>query len=152
MSRRRSRPRQKAPSASPAPSSLPLSPGAPCPCGLPAPYADCCGRFHRGPAAAPTAEALMRSRYSAFAVRDRAYLLRTWHPDTAPERLEPDPETRWRWLEVLGATGGSPFHNEGTVSFRAHFTERGREGVLEEHSRFVRHAGAWVYLDASGAS
>ncbi|MGY1455118.1 YchJ family protein [Streptomyces sp. SS8] len=147
MSRRRSRPRQKAPSASPA-----LSPDAPCPCGLPARYADCCGRFHRGQAAAPTAEALMRSRYSAFAVRDRAYLLRTWHPDTAPERLETDPDTRWRRLEILGATGGSPFHAEGTVSFRAHYSERGREGVMEEHSRFVRHAGAWVYLDASGSS
>ncbi|GAA2404534.1 YchJ family metal-binding protein [Streptomyces glaucosporus] len=142
MSRRRPRP------AAPSPS----SPAAPCPCGLPAPYADCCARFHRGPASAPTAEALMRSRYSAFAVRDREYLLRTWHPGTRPGELELDPALRWRRLEVLSTTGGSPFHTEGTVAFRAHYTERGREGVLEEHSRFTRHGGAWVYLDASGGA
>ncbi|GAA2447669.1 YchJ family protein [Streptomyces macrosporus] len=141
MSRRRPRPRPASSAAS-----------APCPCGLPAPYADCCARFHRGLSAAPTAEALMRSRYSAFAVRDRGYLLRTWHPDTRPDELELDPATRWRRLEVVACTGGSPFHTEGTVAFRAHYTERGREGVLEEHSRFVRHAGAWVYLDASGGA
>ena len=94
----------------------------------------------------------MRSRYSAFAVLDRGYLLRTWHPDTRPEHLELDPAVRWQRLEILATNGGSPFHTEGTVSFRAHYTERGREGVLEEHSRFVRHAGAWVYLDASGAA
>ncbi len=94
----------------------------------------------------------MRSRYSAFAVRDRAHLLRTWHPDTRPEGLELDPATRWLRLEVLATTGGSPFHTEGTVAFRAHYAERGDEGVMEEHSRFVRHAGAWVYLDAAGGA
>ncbi|MGK5501539.1 YchJ family protein, partial [Streptomyces sp. URMC 125] len=118
---------------------------------LPASYAACCARYHRGPSPAPTAEALMRSRYSAFAVRDREYLLRTWHPETRPARLDLDPGTRWRRLEVLSTTGGSPFHTEGTVAFRAHCTERGRPGVLEEHSRFVRHEGAWVYLDPLGA-
>ncbi|MTE17899.1 hypothetical protein F0L17_01870 [Streptomyces sp. TRM43335] len=149
MSRRRSRPRP----AAPAPTAT--DPAAPCPCGLSAPYGECCARYHRGPSPAPTAEALMRSRYSAFAVRDRGYLLRTWHPDTRPTRLDLDPHVRWRRLEILSTTGGSPFHTEGTVAFRAHYTERGRPGapeVLEEHSRFARHEGAWVYLDALGAS
>ncbi|NYI04524.1 YchJ family protein [Allostreptomyces psammosilenae] len=136
MSRRRARPQ-------PAPTTTPTD----CPCGLPARYADCCGRLHRGQAA-PTAELLMRSRYSAFAVRDRAYLLCTWHPDTRPPRLELEPGLRWRRLEVLAATDGGPFHTEGTVAFRAHYTDRGGDGVLEEHSRFLRHDGAWVYLDA----
>ena len=67
------------------------SSNANCVCGLPAPYDDCCGRFHRGDATAPTAERLMRSRFSAFGVGDEAYLLRTWHPSTRPPLIDFDP-------------------------------------------------------------
>lgn len=91
----------------------------------------------------------MRSRYSAFAVRDEAYLLRTWHPATRPPGVGFDPATRWTRLEILGASGGSAFHDEGTVEFRAHYTERGRAGELHENSRFVRRDGAWTYLDGA---
>lgn len=111
-----------------------------CPCGLPATYDACCGRFHGG-AAAPTPELLMRSRYSAFAVGDTAYLLRTWHPTTRPATLVLDPRTRWTRLEVLSAVGGL-LDVEGSVHFRAHHAG----GVLEERSRFVRDAGRWSYL------
>jgi SEC-C motif-containing protein len=90
----------------------------------------------------------MRSRYSAFAVHDAAYLLRTWHPDGRPPRIGFDPGLRWVGLEVLSASDGGPFHTEGTVRFRAHYTEDGEPGVLEEHSRFVRQDGAWVYVAA----
>ncbi|WP_116245796.1 YchJ family protein [Nocardiopsis sp. FIRDI 009] len=120
----------------------------PCPCGREAVYQDCCGRLHAGTASAATAEDLMRSRYSAFAVGDDTYLLRSWHPDTRPDRLDLDPRTRWVGLEILGTTGGTPFHTEGTVEFRAVYREGGREGELREHSRFTRHEGAWAYLDA----
>ena len=89
----------------------------------------------------------MRSRYSAFAVRDEAYLLRTWHSTTRPPRIEFDPGLRWVGLEILGSTGGSAFHNEGTVEFRAHCVDRGRAGDMHERSRFVREDGSWVYLD-----
>ncbi|WP_055501164.1 YchJ family protein [Nonomuraea pusilla] len=116
-----------------------------CPCGLPAPYDDCCGRFHRGDAAAPTAELLMRSRFSAFSVGDEAYLLRTWHPADRPARLGLDRRLRWVRLEILETGGGSVVHAEGTVRFRAHYLERGRPGQMEEHSRFVRLDGHWVY-------
>ncbi len=122
-----------------------LSPTAPCPCGLPAGYADCCGPLHGGRAAAATAEQLMRSRFTAFAVHDEAYLLRTWHPDTRPPRVDFAPGLRWDRLEVLAATDGGPFHSEGTVTFRAHYTEGGRAGAMSEHSTFLRHQGAWVY-------
>ncbi|MET8572480.1 YchJ family protein [Streptomyces sp. NPDC004783] len=114
-----------------------------CPCGLPRTYDECCGRFHSGQAQAPTAEALMRSRYSAFVKGDAGYLLRTWHPRTRPARLDLDPETRWTGLEILGTTDGSPFHTTGTVTFRASY----RGGSLHEHSRFERSDGAWVYVD-----
>ncbi|MFF0891039.1 YchJ family protein [Streptomyces sp. NPDC003456] len=114
-----------------------------CPCGLPQDYAACCGRYHSGAAAAPTAEALMRSRYSAFVHGDAAYLLRTWHPRTRPGTLELDPGTRWTGLEILGTDGGSAFHTAGTVEFRASY----RGGSLHERSRFERVDGAWVYVD-----
>ncbi|MFJ9563226.1 YchJ family protein [Streptomyces fuscichromogenes] len=115
---------------------------ASCPCGLPEPYEKCCARFHQG-AAAPTAEALMRSRYSAFAKRDEPYLLRTWHPRTRPPRVDLDPAMRWTGLEILATADGSAFHTSGTVTFRASF----RGGSLHERSRFERVEGAWVYLD-----
>ncbi|MEU6668865.1 YchJ family protein [Streptomyces sp. NPDC046727] len=114
-----------------------------CPCGLPEPYDACCGRFHSGPAAAPTAELLMRSRYCAFVKGDAGYLLRTWHPRTRPERLDLDPRMTWTGLEILGTTDGSAFHSTGTVTFRASY----RGGSLHERSRFERVAGAWVYVD-----
>ncbi|MFE2042742.1 YchJ family protein [Streptomyces sp. NPDC059477] len=114
-----------------------------CPCGLPGAYDRCCGRFHSGGAVAPTAEVLMRSRYSAFVKRDEGYLLRTWHPRTRPGRVEFDPGMRWTGLEIVRAWDGSVFHATGVVEFRASF----RGGVLHERSRFERVDGAWVYVD-----
>ncbi|MFI1051588.1 YchJ family protein [Streptomyces griseoruber] len=114
-----------------------------CPCGLPPSYDACCGRYHRGPAGAPTAEALMRSRYCAFVKGDVAYLMRTWHPRTRPARLDLDPSMRWTGLEILATRDGSAFHTRGTVEFRASF----RGGSLHEVSRFERVEGAWVYVD-----
>jgi SEC-C motif domain protein len=114
----------------------------PCPCGLGDPYPACCGRFHAGDPA-PTAERLMRSRYSAFAVRDEAYLRRTWHPSTRPRRIALSPDQQWTRLDVLAVGGGGLFDSEGTVEFRAHSSA----GDLHEHSRFVRENGTWLYLD-----
>ncbi|MGW0498429.1 YchJ family protein [Streptomyces sp. NPDC003007] len=114
-----------------------------CPCGLPQDYEACCGRYHSGAAAAPTAQALMRSRYCAFVKGDAGYLLRTWHPRTRPGTLELDPGTRWTGLEILGTTDGSAFHSTGGVEFRASY----RGGSLHERSRFERVDGAWVYVD-----
>ncbi|MGV9791130.1 YchJ family protein [Streptomyces sp. NPDC003435] len=119
------------------------APPASCPCGLSSFYADCCGRFHSGAVAAPSAEALMRSRYSAFVVGDVEYLVRTWHPRTRPERLDLDPGMRWTGLEILETGGGSAFHSGGTVTFRASY----QGGSLHERSRFERVDGAWVYVD-----
>lgn len=112
-----------------------------CPCGLPTSYDACCGRFHRGDATPPTAELLMRSRYSAFARHLPAYLQQTWHPSARPRLLDLD-DTAWTGLDVLETTGGGLLDTEGTVRFRASY----RGGVHEEHSRFVRDAGRWAYL------
>ncbi|WP_405096371.1 YchJ family protein [Micromonospora sp. NBC_01412] len=120
----------------------------PCPCGNSLPYPECCGPLHRGETDAATAEALMRSRFSAFAVGDTAYLLRSWHSSTRPERLRLDPGQRWTRLEILGAEHGGLFDSAGTVAFRAHYREGGQPGTLTEHSRFTREDGHWVYVDA----
>jgi SEC-C motif-containing protein len=124
-----------------------LTAESPCPCGLPAVYGECCGRFHRGEEAAPTAELLMRSRYSAFVAQDAAYLLRTWHPATRPRHLELDPGTQWTGLEILQTTGGTAFHTSATVTFRARYRQHGKRGALHERSTFERRHGAWVYVE-----
>ncbi len=120
-----------------------------CPCGLGDDYPACCGRFHAGQPA-PTAEALMRARYSAFAVGDAGYLLRTWHPSARPARLTLDPAQRWTRLAVLGTDRGGLFDQAGTVQFRAVYSTRGQRGVLAETSSFVRRDGQWTYLGAAG--
>ena len=119
-----------------------------CPCGLGEAYGDCCGPLHAGRADAATAEQLMRSRFSAFARGDVAYLMRTWDPADRPARLRLDPEQRWTRLEVLATSGGGLFDSAGTVEFRAHFRHRGRPGTLHERSRFTRADGRWRYAGA----
>lgn len=111
-------------------------------------YFACCGRFHDGKAEAPTAEQLMRSRYSAFVLLDADYLMRTWHPDTAPSGLELDPVLEWRSLDILSTSRGGPLDTEGTVEFRARFVRDGEPGVHHETSSFVRENRRWYYVDA----
>ncbi len=88
----------------------------------------------------------MRSRFSAFAVHDAAYLLRTWHFTTRPSDIQFDPAQRWSRLDIVGRTGGGLFDADATVEFHAHYVRHGQSGVQEERSRFVRHNGVWVYL------
>lgn len=116
-----------------------------CPCGLGDDYAACCGRLHGG-APAATAEALMRSRYSAFAVGDANYLLRTWHPSSRPQELVLGPDLQWTRLAVLETRDGGLFDAAGTVQFRAVYVQDGRRGVMTETSRFVREDKRWTYL------
>lgn len=122
------------------------APAGACPCGLPATYDACCGRLHQGDAKAVTAEQLMRSRYSAFAVGDTAYLARSWHPDTRPGTIRDHPQRTWTGLDVLATTGGGMLDQEGTVEFEAHHRDPDGDHVLHEHSTFRRVDGAWVYV------
>jgi SEC-C motif-containing protein len=121
---------------------------APCPCGRPAAYAACCGRWHAGPQhlQAPDAEALMRSRYTAFVLGLADYLLATWHPNTRPATLEPDPPgLKWLGLQVRRHTPRDADHAE--VEFVARSKLGGRAHRLHETSRFVREHGQWFYVD-----
>ena len=121
-----------------------------CPCrpaASPRSHAECCGRYHAGPQylQAPDAEALMRSRYSAY-VDLTDYLLATWHPGTRPPRLEPSPVgLRWLGLDVRRHLSQDADH--ATVEFVARHKEGGRARRMHELSRFVREDGRWYYLD-----
>jgi SEC-C motif-containing protein len=117
----------------------------PCPCGR-GDYARCCGPLHAG-AAASDAEALMRSRYSAYARGDADYLRQTWHASTRPEALElaSAPPLRWLGLDVKRHVADG---DRATVEFVARFRQGGgRAGRLHETSRFVRGGGRWYYVD-----
>jgi SEC-C motif-containing protein len=120
-----------------------------CPCGTGRPYERCCGPLHGDEATADTAEALMRSRYAAFALGDAAYLLRSWHPATRPAAVELDPGQVWTRLRILATRRGGPDDSDGEVEFRAHFRVAGEPGTLSEQSRFSRVEGRWVYVGAA---
>jgi SEC-C motif-containing protein len=121
----------------------------PCPCGQAARYEDCCGRFHAGAAhlTAPSAEALMRSRYAAYVFGLDAYLLETWHPRTRPLSIAPAPPgLRWVGLEVRRHVQIDA--DQATVEFVARSKLAGRAERMHETSHFERVDGRWFYVDA----
>lgn len=86
----------------------------------------------------------MRSRYTAFALGDRAHLARSWHPRTRPEHIDVDDGTEWTGLDIDDAVQDG---DAAVVAFRARWRYDGRVGELRERSRFVRRGGRWVYID-----
>jgi SEC-C motif-containing protein len=96
---------------------------------------------------AHTAEELMRSRYSAFAVGETDYLWRTWHPRTRPREITPDAGVVWTGLDIVALVAGGPGDDTGEVEFRAHYREGQRSGTLHERSRFAVRARRWFYVD-----
>ncbi|HEX5363548.1 MAG TPA: YchJ family metal-binding protein [Gallionella sp.] len=115
-----------------------------CPCGAPD-YAACCGRYHDG-AAAPDAESLMRSRYSAYVLKLEPYLLATWHPTTRPATLDlASDHTKWLGLEIKKFSPESA--DRAKVEFVARYKIGGRAHRLHEVSRFLCEQGRWYYLD-----
>ncbi|HSV35434.1 MAG TPA: YchJ family metal-binding protein [Ramlibacter sp.] len=127
-----------------------MAPGEPCPCGRrgkgqkPLAFGECCGPFLAG-AGAPDAEALMRSRYTAFVLGDESYLMATWHTTTRPEKAQCEPGTKWLGLEVRDHSAVDGQHAE--VEFVARYRLAGRGARLHERSRFVKEAGRWYYVD-----
>jgi len=94
----------------------------------------------------PDAEALMRSRYSAYALGLEEYLLATWHPSTRPAALHlgAAPQPKWLGLEVKR---GPDEDGVATVEFIARYKVGGRAQRLHEISSFVREDGRWYYVD-----
>jgi SEC-C motif-containing protein len=120
---------------------------ADCPCGTGKSLDDCCSRWHRN-LQAPTAEALMRSRYSAFVLQNESYLLETWHPRTRPPAVPFEQGTRWLGLTVKSTRDTGPGLAE--VEFVARYRVGGAPAVrIHEHSQFVREDGRWYYLEGA---
>jgi len=122
-----------------------------CPCGSGGSYADCCHPLHAGDRIADTALALMRSRFSAFAVGDAEYLRASWHPRTRPHRVRVDDDVEWRRLQIVDTQRGGCDDTTGVVEFRAQYVREGKREILHERSRFTREKGRWLYLDGEVA-
>lgn len=137
------------------PASAPARESCGCPCGSGRPESACCARYHRGERA-PTAVALMRSRYAAYVRGEIDYVIRTHDESTrgsadraAIERWSR--ETEWRGLEILASEGGSATDDTGVVEFVARGVTGGRSFAQRERSRFLRRDGEWFYVDGIAA-
>ena len=132
----------------------PLRGRAPCPCTSGLRYGECCGPLHRGDREAADPPALMRSRYSAYALGEVGYLLRTLHPGH-PDRARPEAEVlrelratcthfkypRLEVLDWLPAAEGVP----ARVLFLAHVYEHGKDCSFVERSDFEHDGTGWRY-------
>jgi SEC-C motif-containing protein len=126
-----------------------------CFCGKNLAYEDCCGVLHSGKRMAQTAEELMRSRYSAFALADVDYILRTYAPETRPnsERMEIKQwaaSVMWLGLQVLSTQKGKQGDKDGRVKFKALYSEAGKIHEMIEDSFFRFEKGQWFYVDGRG--
>jgi SEC-C motif domain protein len=121
----------------------------PCPCNSGKSFADCCQPYLDGKANPPTPEALMRSRYTAYACKDAPYILATSHP-VLRATLQLKDIAAWanaaafKRLEVLET---KTVGEEGFVRFIAWFKEKGRLQAIHERSRFLQEDGKWLYID-----
>ena len=124
-----------------------------CLCGSGQAWVSCCDAILSGRREAATAEALMRSRYTAFLMKDVSHLLNSWHPDNRPEQLQLDSRQRWLGLKIVRTERGTATDDEGVVEFVARYKIDGRGYRLHEISRFRKTEQGWQYLDgARGAS
>ncbi|CAM3886510.1 YchJ family protein [Flavobacterium cucumis] len=117
-----------------------------CYCGNAALFQDCCEPFIKGVTNAPTAEKLMRSRYSAFATGDADYLVNTTHISKRRYHNKKDilawsQANKWLKLEVLAST-------KTTVTFKAYFLDENLKAQVHyEHSTFKFENDKWFYVD-----
>ncbi|ANW63063.1 MULTISPECIES: YchJ family protein [Mycolicibacterium] len=123
-----------------------MQPTDPCPCGSGEAFGACCQAFHHGELPA-TAEQLMRSRYSAYAVGNMDYIWATWDPGTRPAGTMPDAVLPWVRLEIVDTQAGGPDDDRGVVEYRAFYRDGEGSSVLHERSTFTRRAGRWFYVD-----
>ena len=125
-----------------------LDSNSPCLCGSGNVYSDCCQVFHTGEKIPVTAEALMRSRYTAYALHNADYLRATWDETKRPERIDFSREQiKWLRLDVTEIKRGGEKDDKGLVTFKAYYEQDGKEHCMNEISRFTKHNGHWFYLD-----
>jgi len=118
-----------------------------CPCGSGKPYHSCCQPYIEQSSDAPTAEALMRSRYTAFVLLKEDYLRYSWHPDFCPKNIHLSGNTQWLGLKIISTVAGDSGDETGEVEFVARSKLNGKASRLHENSRFSRFDKHWVYID-----
>lgn len=121
-----------------------------CPCGSENEFIKCCEPYIKGLRSAPTAEALMRSRYTAYTLEDVDYLKETLTPaqqtDFSPEETRKwARESKWQGLEIKETTGGGEADERGSVEFAASFTTNGQAHTHYEKALFEKLDGRWLY-------
>lgn len=120
-----------------------------CPCGSGLELAQCCALLLQGGVAAD-AQALMRSRYSAYALGLEQYLLDSWHHSTRPASLNLAVEQRGlKWIGLDLQRHQQIDANHALVEFVARYKTGGRAQRMHELSRFIREDGRWFYLGAA---
>ena len=121
----------------------------PCPCGSGKEYEICCGQYIQGRSWPENAVELMRSRYTAYTLKDEAYLIKTWHASTRPAELglENGGPVKWIGLNVIRTEAGGKSDEQGMVEFEARCKVNGKAEKLHEASRFVKENEMWYYLD-----
>jgi SEC-C motif domain protein len=119
-----------------------------CRCGSSLDYAACCEPYHADMQLPPTALALMRSRFAAFALQNTEYLLHTWDASTRPAVLNlADDPCVWQTLAIVKTHQGHVGDVSGQVEFKAYCAVEDKQYVLHELSRFVKRQGRWFYVD-----
>jgi SEC-C motif domain protein len=119
-----------------------------CLCGSGAAYVTCCGLYHTGEKIPPSAEALMRSRFTAYAMHNSVYLKATWESHQCPAEIDFSKETaHWQRLEIISIKKGGIHDDKGLVEFKAYYLLDGTEYVMHELSRFKKVAGRWFYVE-----
>jgi len=123
-----------------------------CPCGSNKPFSFCCEPAIEGHKPAPTAEALMRSRYTAFVLGAIDYLINTTirehrHPDDAALIADQTKATTWTGLKIISTEAGLEDDQEGMVEFIAHFETDEQIADLHERSLFRKQDNHWFYVD-----
>lgn len=114
-----------------------ISLNAPCPCGSQKKYKKCCKIFHNG-ALAPTALLLMKSRYSAFATNDYAYIIKTTHPQNSDFMSD---KKAWK-ASILEFIDGQ---TQAYVTFKANLMQNGNDSSFIEKSNFIKEDKQWLY-------
>jgi len=119
-----------------------------CLCGSEIEYSDCCEIFHNKEKAPLTAEALMRSRFTAYANKNESYLLDTWSKSKRPEQIDFSKEdVVWTKLDIVKTKKGTKKDSKGIVEFKAYYISDNEAYVMTEISRFIKSADRWLYLD-----
>jgi SEC-C motif-containing protein len=129
-----------------------LADDAPCACTSGKTFAACCAPYLRGTTPAPTAEALMRSRYSAYVLNQIDYIAATDHPSRRGEfnreaAVAWATKSQWQGLEVVASEAGGADDQTGMVEFIARFHLNGADHAHRERSEFSRVEGRWHYVD-----